>query len=384
MRQWLGLAAFVTLVHVGFWHTVLPQSTDEPSAADLLRGRSRPEGRGVPEITPWESFQQRLSELEDSGDSAVELRNRRVDPNEKMAPENLASFAPVVAAFDRSVVRLLGPGGEMVSFGTVVRDDGLVVTKASELAGLKNLTVASSDGEGQAIVVGVNDAFDLALLHVDLEGLKAVEWQSGEPGVGTLLVSPDAAGKPIAVGVVSVEARPLVERGRAYLGVEPITVVGGVRIERVAPRSPAELAGLKVGDIVTRLSGEAIATHHQFANWIRQQHPGDEIVVDLIRDGNEISMSLELAGVNGPAEFNGSDQEEMGAELSGRMSDFELVFQHDLPLWPEQCGSPVVDLDGHVVGLNIARGGRVRSYAIPSGKMQEIVQEMIESIQITL
>lgn len=386
MRRWLGLAAIVTMVHIGFWQAVLPQTAQEPrSAADLLRERSRRNGDSEgPEISPWDLFQQRMQELEGESEATFELRNRRVDPNEKMSPANLASFEPVVAELAHSVVRLNDPAGNMIAFGTVIREDGLVVTKASELAGLESIGVESSAGTGQAMVVGVNDRFDVALLHVDIEGLKPITWREGEPEIGTLLVSPDANGKPFAVGVVSVASRPLVERGRAYMGVEPITVAQGVQIERVAGESPAALAGLKVGDIVTRLSGDAIATHHQFANWIRQQRPGDRIVVDLIRDGNELSVELELAGVNGPAEFNGSEQEEMGAELSGRMSDFELVFQHDLPLWPEQCGSPVVDLEGKIVGLNIARGGRVRSYAIPSGKMKEIVDELVSSIQLTL
>ncbi|MCA9105719.1 MAG: PDZ domain-containing protein [Planctomycetales bacterium] len=387
MKRWLGLAALVTIMHVGMWHTLLPQEPSErPSARDLLLDRSRDRGN-VPEQegrSPWELFQQRLRDLEGGSPANPELRNRRIDPNEKMAPANLASFAPIVESHGGSVVRLLDGSGRMRAFGTVVREDGLVISKASELVGLESIQAESAEGKGEAIVVGVNDRFDLALLHVDLDGLKPVQWTDGEPAIGTLLVSPDPEGEPFAVGVVSVAARPLVERGRAFMGVEPITVAQGVQIESVGTGSPADQAGLKIGDIVTRLDGEAIATHHQFANWIRRCRPGEEIVVDFIRGGNELSVTLTLIGVNSPFEMRGSHQEEMGAELSGRMSDFELVFQHDLPLWPEQCGSPVFDLEGRVVGLNIARGGRVRSYAIPSGKVAEIVEQLIETMQVVL
>jgi len=31
-----------------------------------------------------------------------------------------------------------------------------------------------------------------------------------------------------------------------------------------------------------------------------------------------------------------------------------------------QCGGPLMNLDGKAVGLNIARAGRVASYALPS------------------
>ena len=101
MKRWLGLAALVTIMHVGMWHTLLPQEPGErPSARDLLLDRSRDRGN-VPEQegrSPWELFQQRLRDLEGGSPANPELRNRRIDPNEKMAPANLASFAPIVEA----------------------------------------------------------------------------------------------------------------------------------------------------------------------------------------------------------------------------------------------------------------------------------------------
>jgi S1-C subfamily serine protease len=43
-----------------------------------------------------------------------------------------------------------------------------------------------------------------------------------------------------------------------------------------------------------------------------------------------------------------------------------MIFQHDQPLNPEDCGSVLVDLHGEVVGVNIARVSRVDTYAIPA------------------
>jgi serine protease Do len=56
----------------------------------------------------------------------------------------------------------------------------------------------------------------------------------------------------------------------------------------------------------------------------------------------------------------------MGGPISLRRTNFPNVLQHDTVLQPEQCGGPVVDLDGNVVGINIARAGRVESYAVPA------------------
>jgi S1-C subfamily serine protease len=67
----------------------------------------------------------------------------------------------------------------------------------------------------------------------------------------------------------------------------------------------------------------------------------------------------------------------LGAILSRRNDSFPLVFQHDTPLFPEQCGGPVLDLRGNVIGLNIARQGRAASLAIPASAMATIVDDLM-------
>jgi hypothetical protein len=41
---------------------------------------------------------------------------------------------------------------------------------------------------------------------------------------------------------------------------------------------------------------------------------------------------------------------------------------------PEECGGPVLDLQGQVVGISAARAGRIRSYVIPS----EVIVAMLQ------
>ena len=59
-------------------------------------------------------------------------------------------------------------------------------------------------------------------------------------------------------------------------------------------------------------------------------------------------------------------QNDLGTKLSRRRFGFPSVFQHDSILRPVDCGGPLVDLDGKVIGFNIARAGRTESYAVPS------------------
>ena len=65
----------------------------------------------------------------------------------------------------------------------------------------------------------------------------------------------------------------------------------------------------------------------------------------------------------------------LGAVPSQRYDNFPSVFQHDAPLFPEDCGGPITNLDGEVVGINIARLGRAASYAIPSSTIQSVISK---------
>jgi serine protease Do len=58
--------------------------------------------------------------------------------------------------------------------------------------------------------------------------------------------------------------------------------------------------------------------------------------------------------------------EQAAGPVSRRRSGFPQVIQHDTVLHPAQCGGPLVDLDGKAVGINIARAGRVATYALPA------------------
>jgi S1-C subfamily serine protease len=41
---------------------------------------------------------------------------------------------------------------------------------------------------------------------------------------------------------------------------------------------------------------------------------------------------------------------------------------------PEECGGPVLDLQGEVVGIVVARAGRIRSYVMPSETIVSMLQ----------
>ncbi len=67
----------------------------------------------------------------------------------------------------------------------------------------------------------------------------------------------------------------------------------------------------------------------------------------------------------------------MGSELSKRRDGFPVILQHDSVVKPADCGGPLVDLEGHVIGLNIARAGRVESHAVPSETIRPLLEDLM-------
>src|SRR6476469_5450529 len=86
----------------------------------------------------------------------------------------LGQFKPVVSKASESTVRIKCNDKDTV-LGTIVDADGLILTKLSELKG--TVFVRFPDGtEYEAATVAAHKDTDLALLKVDVKGLKPVKF----------------------------------------------------------------------------------------------------------------------------------------------------------------------------------------------------------------
>jgi len=313
----------------------------------------------------------------------------------RASPQTIAAFRPSVAKVAQSVVRVLSDG-KPVALGTVVHGDGYILTKASELKAGK-LTVKDYDGrEFEATRVGTNDTYDLAMLKVKATDLPAVAWSpSASAPVGNWVASAGPGEEPVAVGVVSVAARtipppqvrprPVPSPDAGFMGVlfdEDFDDNGsGAKLLSVTADSPADKGGLKDGDVVVSINDKPITTSIEMFAAIQTYKPGDVVRFVVHRDDAILEKTVTLGrrpdanagrggqgGRGGPGGRGGRgrpDQNRMGSELSEK-SSFPTILQHDTVIKPTDCGGPLVDLDGRVVGVNIARAGRVESYALPS------------------
>ena len=160
-----------------------------------------------------------------------------------------------------------------------------------------------------------------------------------------------------------------------YLGVALEGVEGGVRITSIVPGTPAEKVGLMAGDVIASVGDQAISGYDEFVAALAKHHPGETLELKTRRAEAEaiVSVILERRPLGS---FRGEMQNRMGSELSSRRTGFSTILQHDAVLRPSDCGGPLVDLDGHVLGLNICRAGRTESWALPTEAINAVLPEI--------
>jgi serine protease Do len=63
----------------------------------------------------------------------------------------------------------------------------------------------------------------------------------------------------------------------------------------VEPNSPAEKAGLKAGDVIEKVNNDVIHTPRDLAVTIAGISPGDQATLDIVRNGNEQAVPVQIA-----------------------------------------------------------------------------------------
>jgi serine protease Do len=124
-------------------------------------------------------------------------------------------------------------------------------------------------------------------------------------------------------------------------------------------------------------NGQPVESSDRFIDFIRQCNPGEHLELRVKRGDDEMQLTAILKRPEEVGNVSRSDRmNEMGGPLSYRSSSFPSVIQHDTVLRPADCGGPVVDLSGKVVGINIARAGRTESYAAPADEVRHLLADL--------
>jgi len=338
---------------------------------------------------------------EEKDDSNKDTQNKNDKPMPKNPPDIQRTFSKanvlsqlgdVTAGTGRSVATVFCDG-KVVGLGAVVRKNGYIVTKASELHGKVACQV---DGrEYPAVVVNRDEDHDVALLRVKADDLTPVQWADGkEPLLGSWLVTPNGAGKPLALSVLGQAGRKVGRednRGvpanemldnEVFLGVRFGPKAEAAVVQDVLPDGPAQRAGFRSGDTITTVDGQAVRDAKALIKVLGKYKVGDKVGFDVKRDGKEVKLTATLAAREAPdpaQETN--DALRTDGRVSPRKDRFPVAFGHDAVFRADQCGGPVLNLDGRAVGLNIARVDATTTYAIPAAVVEKLVADLIAGVK---
>lgn len=180
-------------------------------------------------------------------------------------------------------------------------------------------------------------------------------------GINTFLFSPTGAFSGMGFAIPTEIAEPtvneIIRNGKVEHGYMGITIsdvtpdnakffdvkkaVGAV-VTDVTPNSPGSKAGLKTGDVITELDGRPVSDSGELQMKTTQKHPGDTIHLQVVRDGQTLSLPVTLEGANGKTEEqvaqNGNGKGRWGLGLADLTSDLRQQIQA-----PENVHGAVVE-----------------------------------------
>lgn len=208
------------------------------------------------------------------------------------------------------------------------------------------------------------------MLKLDAKNLPTIEWSDDQPpSAGVMIAAVGFKSRP-AVGMVS-QAVHAVPREPGWL------FIGGVRDSangvEVVDDSAAVQNGdaIRKGDVIVALQGQPTPDFKTYLSLTEKPgigvvpvFAGDPIRVAVLRDGKTFELRVRVR-----PEVN-------LAGHSMRRSGFAEVFDTDAHTAADQCGGPIVDKSGKMVGIVIAQNGNGRTYVLPANTIRKIVERL--------
>ncbi len=102
----------------------------------------------------------------------------------------------------------------------------------------------------------------------------------------------DSEGTPVRRGYLGVGLTELTPELRAHFGVPEDA---GVMVSSVEDGSPADKAGLKVGDIIAALDGKDVKSSWDVRAQVRELKEGEQVPLTVYRDGKAQNLSATVA-----------------------------------------------------------------------------------------
>ena len=191
-------------------------------------------------------------------------------------------------------------------------------------------------------------------------------------GINTAILSGETGGNQgIGFAIPANMARNIMDQilkkgkvSRGYMGILPQELTPdmarafgmpnghGVAVAQVTSNSPAEKAGLKVGDVITAINGTAVEDVNSFRLAVAGFAPSTTVHLKIARNGQNLDIPVTLAEYNLEAEGNGKGQDnnlpgtgEKGALRGVSVQALNSDLRQQLQLPEGTTGLVITDVD---------------------------------------
>ncbi|HEY0551806.1 MAG TPA: DegQ family serine endoprotease [Verrucomicrobiae bacterium] len=244
------------------------------------------------------------------------------------------------------------------------------------------LAIGNPFGVGQTVTSGIVSAMGRGSLGLDYEdmiqtdaainpgnsGGALIDAEGRLIGINTAILSRSGGNQGIGFAVPVNLARSVMEglvkdgrvvRGFMGVNIQDLTPTlakefgvkesSGALIAAVSPKSPAEKAGLRDGDIITEFNGKAVQDSRHLKLQVAQTTPGTAVSVKVLRDGKTKSFDVtvkELPGNELASRKNSEAAEDATDALHGvAVGDIDAATKQQLKLPANLNGAVITQVD---------------------------------------
>ena len=240
--------------------------------------------------------------------------------------------------------------------------------------------------------IGINDYENFiqtdASINPGNSGGALVDSRGGLIGINTAILSRTGGNHGVGFAIpsemVKKITKTLIEKGvveRGFLGVSIQDInsdlkdvyknQNGAVVIDIQKDSPADKAGLKVWDLITKINGKAIKSAAELKNIVGSLDPNERVQLSFMRDGKERSVSIKLSKAESEKAIANLNTNNGIKGLSTKTLTPELKSQYGIP--SEISGVIVTQVaDGsYAQDLGFARGDiivQIESFSIKDSK----------------
>jgi serine protease Do len=165
--------------------------------------------------------------------------------------------------------------------GGAAMDQDFIQTDASINPGNSGGPLVNINGE----VIGINTLIQGMNTGIGFAVPSNLTKEVADQIIGTGKFTRSWLGIAIATLSQDKEFRELIGKG----------VKEGVIVREIPPDGPAAKSDLRASDVITAIDGKKVATSQELKNQIRSKKVGQELVLDVVRDGKPIQVKVKTA-----------------------------------------------------------------------------------------